>query len=177
MFYLVLDALGFVLVSAIAVHSVVLHVRLVRLRRALADAGRVLPSLDASVCRMIEIASGFSQKLQADLATVDGRLTASRRLSVELAAARPFGGSHHTGGVVGESPGEGGPTGPASPGPPCGPATGSPGRPPGGSVSGGEVLGTKSRWRTRANAATAPIRDTTDAMPIRWSKVAVNPTR
>jgi hypothetical protein len=71
----------------VALHSVLLHVRLHRLRRALADAGRVLPALDASVGRMVDIADGFAQRLQTELATVEVRLAASRRMSVELASA------------------------------------------------------------------------------------------
>lgn len=87
MLYFVLNAVGFLLLAIVAGHSIVLHVRLHRLRQALADAGRVLPSLDASVSRMAQIAEGFGERLQNDLATVEVRLAASRRLSVELAAA------------------------------------------------------------------------------------------
>jgi hypothetical protein len=87
MLYFVLNAVGFVLLAIVALHSTILHVRLRRLRHALADAGRVLPSLDASVARMAGIAEGFAQRLQNDLSTVEIRLAASRRVSVELAAA------------------------------------------------------------------------------------------
>jgi hypothetical protein len=87
MLYFVMNAVGFVLLAMVALHSIVLHVRLHRLRHALPDAGRVLPSLDASVSRMVEIAEGFAQRLQNDLSTVEVRLAASRRMSAELAAA------------------------------------------------------------------------------------------
>jgi hypothetical protein len=87
MLYFLLNAVGFVLLAMVALHSVLLHVRLHRLRRALADAGRVLPALDASVGRMVDIADGFAQRLQTELATVEVRLAASRRMSVELASA------------------------------------------------------------------------------------------
>ncbi len=84
---LMLNTAGFVLVCAIAVHSVVLHVRLSRLRRALAEAGKLLPRLDASALHMAEVTGEFTQRLQADLQTVDGRVAAARRLGGELAAA------------------------------------------------------------------------------------------
>lgn len=87
MLYFVLNAFGLLLVTVVAVHSVLLHVRLHRLRHALVDAGRVLPALDASVSRMAEVADGFAERLQNDLATVEVRLAASRRMSAELASA------------------------------------------------------------------------------------------
>ena len=87
MLYFLLNAVGFLLLTVVALHSVLLHFRLRRLRRALADAGRVLPALDSSVTRMVEIADGFAQRLQTDLETVEVRLAASRRMSVELASA------------------------------------------------------------------------------------------
>ncbi len=80
------NAAGFLLVAVVAVHSVVLHVRLNRLRGALAEAGRVLPSLDASVARMTDVAGGFTERLQSDLATVETRLSAARRVAAELAS-------------------------------------------------------------------------------------------
>jgi hypothetical protein len=87
MLYFVLNAVGFLLLTVVALHSALLHFRLRRLRAALADAGRVLPALDSSVTRMVEIADGFAQRLQTDLETVEVRLAASRRMSVELASA------------------------------------------------------------------------------------------
>ncbi len=58
MLYFVMNAVGFVLLAMVALHSIVLHVRLHRLRHALPDAGRVLPSLDASVSRMWRLPRG-----------------------------------------------------------------------------------------------------------------------
>jgi hypothetical protein len=87
MLYFVLNAVGFLLLAVVALHSIMLHVRLRRLRSALADAGRVLPALDASVSRMADIADGFAQRLQNDLSAVEVRLAASRRMSAELASA------------------------------------------------------------------------------------------
>lgn len=82
-----LNAFGLILIGVVAVHSVMLHLKVQKLRAALADAGRVLPSLDASVERMSEIAGGFAQRLQADLSNVETRMSLSRRLAAELAAA------------------------------------------------------------------------------------------
>jgi len=82
----IMNAAGFLLVTVVAIHSVVLHLRLNRLRAALAEAGRVLPSLDASVARMVDVAGGFSDRLQGDLAAVEARLAASRRVATELAS-------------------------------------------------------------------------------------------
>ena len=87
MLYFVLNAVGFLLLTVVALHSALLHFRLRRLRHALADAGRVLPALDSSVTRMVEIADGFAQRLQTDLESVEIRLAASRRMSAELASA------------------------------------------------------------------------------------------
>lgn len=81
-----MNAAGLLLVTVVAVHSVILHLRLRRLRAALAEAGRVLPSLDASVSRMVDVAGGFSERLQSDVAAVDTRLAASRRVAAELAS-------------------------------------------------------------------------------------------
>ncbi len=86
MLNLLVNAAGFLLVTIVAVHSVLLHVRLNRLRGALAEAGRVLPSLDASVDRMVHVAGSFTERLQSDLATVETRLAASRRVANELAS-------------------------------------------------------------------------------------------
>jgi hypothetical protein len=80
------NAAAFLLVAVVAVHSFVLHLRLNRLRGALAEAARVLPSLDASVARMTDVAGGFTERLQGDLATVEARLTAARRVAAELAS-------------------------------------------------------------------------------------------
>ena len=44
-------------------------------------------TLDASVERMTEVATGFSQRLHAELETVEGRVSTARRLGTELAAA------------------------------------------------------------------------------------------
>jgi hypothetical protein len=82
----VMNAAGFLLVAVVAVHSTVLHIRLNRLRGALAEAGRVLPSLDASVARMTDVAGGFVERLQSDLETVETRLAAARRVAAELAS-------------------------------------------------------------------------------------------
>jgi hypothetical protein len=56
------------------------------LRGALAEAGTVLPSLDASVGRMSEVVNGFAQRLQTDLGAVEARLAAARRVAAELAS-------------------------------------------------------------------------------------------
>jgi hypothetical protein len=82
------DALAIVLISAVAIHSVVLHFRLSRFRRALADVGQILPNLNASVGRMTAVSNGFAERLQADLQTVEGRLADARKIGVELAASR-----------------------------------------------------------------------------------------
>jgi hypothetical protein len=86
MLNLMVNAAGLLLVAVVAVHSLVLHLRLNRLRGALAEAGRVLPSLDASVARMVDVAGGFTERLQDDLAEVETRLAASRRVAAELAS-------------------------------------------------------------------------------------------
>jgi hypothetical protein len=82
------EAMGLLLVTVIAVHSVVLHIRLNRFHRALAEVGSVLPTLDASIGRMTAISSGFAQRLRADLETVEGRLAAARKAGMELSAAQ-----------------------------------------------------------------------------------------
>jgi hypothetical protein len=81
------EAAGLLLVAAIAAHSVVLHIRLSRFHRALADVGSVLPSLDASIGRMTAISTGFAERLRADLETVEGRLAAARKAGMELSTA------------------------------------------------------------------------------------------
>jgi hypothetical protein len=82
-----LEAMAILLIGVVAVHSIVLHIKLTRFRAALADVGQVLPSLDASVGRMTAVSNSFAERLQADLQTVEGRLAAARRAGVELAAA------------------------------------------------------------------------------------------
>jgi hypothetical protein len=77
---------GLVLMTGVACHTFVLHRRLTRLRGALAEAGTVLPSLDASVGRMSHFVDGFAQRLQSDLAAVEARLAAARRAAAELAS-------------------------------------------------------------------------------------------
>jgi hypothetical protein len=47
----------------------------------------MLLTLDASVERMTEVSSGFSHRLQAELATVEGRVATAHRLGLELQAA------------------------------------------------------------------------------------------
>lgn len=84
---IIIDITGLLLLTAIAGHSIVLHIRLSRFRRSLAEVGRVLPTLDASVGRMTAVSTGFAQRLQADLQTVEGRLAAARKAGMELAAA------------------------------------------------------------------------------------------
>lgn len=82
------DVVAIVLIGAVAVHSVVLHIRLSRFRRALAEVGDVLPSLNASVGRMTAVSNGFAERLQADLQAVESRLADARKIGVELAASR-----------------------------------------------------------------------------------------
>ena len=88
MIIILLEAIGLLLVAAIAVHSAVLHIRLGRFHRALAEVGKVLGPLDSSVGRMTAISAGFTQRLQADLETVEGRLAAARKAGLELSAAK-----------------------------------------------------------------------------------------
>jgi hypothetical protein len=87
MLSLVLNAVASVMVAAIAVHAVILHVRLGRLRKALSEMGSVLPAFDASVNRIAAMADGFTVKVGAELEGIETRLQAARRLSVELASA------------------------------------------------------------------------------------------
>jgi hypothetical protein len=82
----ILNLAGLVLMVIVACHTIVLHRRLTRLRGALAEAGTVLPSLDASVGRMSEVVNGFAQRLQSDLSAVEARLAAARRVAAELAS-------------------------------------------------------------------------------------------
>lgn len=87
MITIMFEAMAVLLIAAVATHSVILHIRLSRFRRALGEIGQVLPNLDASVGQMTAVSNGFAQRLQADLQTVDGRLAAARRAGAELAAA------------------------------------------------------------------------------------------
>ena len=82
----ILNLAGLVLMVTVACHTIVLHRRLTRLRSALAEAGTVLPSLDASVGRMSEVVNGFAQRLQTDLTAVEARLASARRVAAELAS-------------------------------------------------------------------------------------------
>jgi hypothetical protein len=84
---LVLDALACVLVAAIGIHAVILHMRLGRLREALAEMGHVLPAFDASVNRVAAMADGFAVTLSAELQGIEGRLKAARSLNTDLATA------------------------------------------------------------------------------------------
>jgi hypothetical protein len=83
---LILNIAGVILMIGVACHTIVLHRRITRLRGALAEAGTVLPSLDASVGRMSEIVDGFAHRLRTDLTAVEQRLTAARRVAAELAS-------------------------------------------------------------------------------------------
>jgi hypothetical protein len=83
---LILNVAGVILMVGVACHTIVLHRRITRLRGALAEAGTVLPSLDASVGRMSEIVDGFAHRLRTDLTAVEQRLTAARRVAAELAS-------------------------------------------------------------------------------------------
>jgi hypothetical protein len=83
---LILNIAGVILMIGVAFHTIVLHRRITRLRGALAEAGTVLPSLDASVGRMSEIVDGFAHRLRTDLTAVEQRLTAARRVAAELAS-------------------------------------------------------------------------------------------
>jgi hypothetical protein len=82
----ILNLAGLVLMIVVACHTIMLHRRLTRLRGALAEAGTVLPSLDASVGRMSEVVNGFAQRLQTDLSAVEARLASARRVAAELAS-------------------------------------------------------------------------------------------
>jgi len=84
---LVLDALACVLVAAIGIHAVILHIRLGRLREALAEMGHVLPAFDASVNRVAAMADGFTVTLSTELEGIEGRLKAARRLNTDLTTA------------------------------------------------------------------------------------------
>ena len=83
---LILNVAGMLLMFGVACHTIILHRRLTRLRGALAEAGTVLPSLDASVGRMSQVVDGFAQRLQTDLTAVETRLATARRVAAELAS-------------------------------------------------------------------------------------------
>jgi hypothetical protein len=87
MITIMFEAVGVLLVAVIAIHSFVLHIRLGRFRQVLAEVGEVLPTLDASVGRMTEVAAGFAQRLHTDLQTVEGRLAVARKVGADLATA------------------------------------------------------------------------------------------
>jgi hypothetical protein len=83
---LILNVAGMLLMFGVACHTIILHRRLTKLRGALAEAGTVLPSLDASVGRMSQVVDGFAQRLQTDLTAVETRLATARRVAAELAS-------------------------------------------------------------------------------------------
>lgn len=87
MFGLVVDTATFVLMAAIATHSIILHIRLRRFRHSLADVGDMLGTLDASIVQMTTISTGFSERLQTELAAIDASVETARRLGGELEAA------------------------------------------------------------------------------------------
>jgi hypothetical protein len=66
----------------------ILHIRLSRFRRALADGGQVLPNLNASVGRLTAVSNGFAERLQADFQTIEGRLADARKILVDLTTSR-----------------------------------------------------------------------------------------
>jgi hypothetical protein len=84
---LLLNTATFVLLAAIAAHSILLHVRLRRFRHSLVDVGEMLLTLDASVVQMTEVSNGFSERLRTDVEAMDARVATARRLGVELDAA------------------------------------------------------------------------------------------
>jgi hypothetical protein len=86
MLEVILNIAGVLLMIGVACHTIILHRRLTRLRGALAEAGTVLPSLDASVGRMSQVVDGFAQRLSNDLSAVETRLAAARRVAAELAS-------------------------------------------------------------------------------------------
>ena len=86
MLEMTLNLAGLVLMIVVAGHTIILHRRLTRLRSALAEAGSVLPELDASVGRMSEVVYGFARRLQSDLTALEGRLSSARRAAAELAS-------------------------------------------------------------------------------------------
>jgi hypothetical protein len=83
----ILESASLVLLGTVICHGGLLHFRITRLRRALAEAGEVLPAVDAAMTRLGETAGGFARRVQNDLETVDARLTGARRTAADLAAA------------------------------------------------------------------------------------------
>lgn len=84
---LVLQTIGLLLLAGIAVHAVILHMRLTRFRTAMTEMGLILPTLDASVDRMTHLSAGFARRMESDLRTVEERVAAARRAGSDLAAA------------------------------------------------------------------------------------------
>jgi hypothetical protein len=80
----VLNVATLALLGIVLVHSIFLHFRISGLRRALADAGAVLPSLDAATLRMGEAADVFTNRVQGNLQLVEGRLASARRTAADL---------------------------------------------------------------------------------------------
>ena len=87
MFIVALDSAGLILLTFLAVYVVVLVRRIGRLRTALAEAGQVLPSLDAAVTRMDEAARGFSARLKGEMDQIESRLCGLKRMTTELSGA------------------------------------------------------------------------------------------
>jgi hypothetical protein len=86
MLTVLLNVATLALLGVVLVHSVFLYLRISGLRRALTDAGAVLPSLDAAAARMGEAADGFTHRVEGDLQLVEGRLASARRTAADLAA-------------------------------------------------------------------------------------------
>lgn len=87
MLQIVFDIVTIVLLCAAGAGAFVFHRRLTRLREALAEAGQILPKLDAAVSRMNESASGFSARIQSELQGVEDSIGRARRLGEDLAMA------------------------------------------------------------------------------------------
>jgi hypothetical protein len=87
MLNLAIDSAALLLLTIVVCHAGFLHMRITRLRRALVEAADVLPSVDAAMARLGEATGGFARRVQADLESVDTRLTGARRTVAELAAA------------------------------------------------------------------------------------------
>jgi hypothetical protein len=87
MLIVALDSAGLILLTFLAAYVVVLVRRIGRLRTALAEAGQVLPSLDAAVTRMDEAARGFSARLKGEMEQIEQRLCGLKRVATELSGA------------------------------------------------------------------------------------------
>lgn len=85
MIQLSFDAAIVALLLFVAGYALLLHHRMGRLRRALAEAGQILPALDAAVARMTDTAGSFSGRVQTEMQAVDGRIAGVKRLAGELA--------------------------------------------------------------------------------------------